>query len=73
MMMTDQLSTEARQALTKIIAVDVAIIALAVVIYLNTHDVLHLVVGCFVAGGVTVPLLVRWADKYGRGGKRQPK
>ncbi|MEM9263429.1 MAG: hypothetical protein AAGA22_07610 [Pseudomonadota bacterium] len=33
--MTDQLSTEARQALTKIIAVYVAIIALTVVIYVS--------------------------------------
>ncbi|MEO1014469.1 MAG: hypothetical protein AAFX08_04695 [Pseudomonadota bacterium] len=60
----------ARRALFALIAIHAAVIGAGLAIYLNTHDVLHLVLAAFAAGGVGLPLAVRWADRYGRGGRR---
>jgi len=63
------LTPEARRALINIGLLDAFLIGVALVVYLNTHDILHLVLGAFGAGAITVPMLFRWADKHGKGGK----
>ncbi|MBI1392188.1 MAG: hypothetical protein GC152_05530 [Alphaproteobacteria bacterium] len=58
-----------RRSLAAIAFVDAAIIGAGLFIHARSHDILHLVVAAFIAGGVTIPMLVRWADRHGRGGR----
>ncbi len=64
-------SHQKRNALLRLLAAHAAIIGAGIFIFLRTHDVVHLVLAAFVAGAVTLPLGVRWADKYGRAGRRR--